>query len=91
MSEYIQFSEVIERWEWDEDEQGPYPWTPEQEEAADFFGKMDWEGGIDGLMGYGGPEMFPVEVREFAEEYERAHRRLQEALTAWGRARGVEY
>lgn len=91
MSEYIPFSSVVEEWDWDEEKDGPYPFTPEQVEAATFFHKMDWEGGIDGLYGYGGAEYFPAEVREFAEAYGQAYDRLHEVITAWGKARGVVY
>ena len=83
MSEYISFSQI------DPDE--PENWTPEQIEAADFFHKLDWEGGIDGLMSYGGPSYFPEEVRALAEVYETAFENLQNALTEWGKARGVVY
>lgn len=67
------------------------PWTEEQVEAADFLGKMDWEGGLDGLIQYGGASIFPEELQELASEYELAHNRLSAAVNDWAAERGVEY
>lgn len=82
MSEYISFSEI------DPDDS---QWSENQAEAAEFFHKMDWEGGIDGLYGYGGVESFPPEVQEYAAAYGKAYEDLKEVITAWGKARGVIY
>lgn len=93
MSELIPFSRIPSRWDWEYDN-GPdveYPYTDAQEEAAEFFSKMDWEGGIDGLMSYGGPDVFPTAVYEQALAYENALEALREAINAWAAEAGVEY
>ena len=41
-------------------------WTPEE-----FIDKYESEGGIDGLLGCGGPGCFPPEIRSAAEEIDR--------------------
>lgn len=41
-------------------------WTPE-----DFIEKYDYEGGLDGMLGWGGPGCFPPELRDAATEIER--------------------
>lgn len=84
MSELIPFSQIDE----DDEDAG---WTEGQIEAANFLSKMDWEGGVDGLMSYGGAEYFPEEVYDVAVEYERAHDALRRAIDEWAAARGVEY
>lgn len=98
MSELIPFSSIDiyscpEAW--DENHQflgyDATPWTEEQVEAADFLGKMDWEGGIQGLIGYGGAEIFPDELRELAEAYEAAEKALRKAINDWAAERGVVY
>jgi adenylate cyclase class IV len=47
-----------------------------EEEIVDFVQKMDWEGGLDGLVGYGGPDLdgVPEEIRE---EYQTAARAIE--------------
>lgn len=67
------------------------PWTEEQVEAADFLGKMDWEGGLYELLQYGGPGYFPEELQELAEDAYLAMRHLNEAINVWAAERGVEY
>lgn len=92
-NELIPFSSIPSRWDW-EYEHGTdveYPYTDAQEEAAEFLSKMDWEGGVDGLIGYGGADVFPAEIRHYAEVYEEAHDALREAINAWAAARGVVY
>lgn len=92
MSELIPFNSIPSKWDWNYDHEGEeYPYTDEQEEAAEFLSKMDWEGGIDGLIGYGGADVFPEAVREQAEAYERAHDALKEAINDWAAERGVVY
>lgn len=86
MSEYVSFSQIDS-----DDPEHIERYGVEACEAADFFHKLDWEGGIDGLMSYGGPEYFPEEVRHLAEVYETALDNLQTAVTEWGKARGVVY
>lgn len=63
----------------------------ETREAAEFYQKMDWEGGLDGLMSYGGVDFFPPEVREQARQYEQAKETLKDSLRDWAADRGVEY
>lgn len=91
MSELIPFSSIVEQWDWDEERDGPYPWTPRNVEAADFLSKMDWEGGISGLMGYGGPSYFPEELQELAIAYQEAENALRKAINDWAAERGVVY
>lgn len=38
-------------------------WTRES-----FFEKMDWEGGVGGLLSWGGPSVFPPSLRESATQ-----------------------
>lgn len=82
--EYVSFSKI-------DPYDGTEQWTVEQIEAAEFFSKMDWEGGLDGLYEYGGAESFPPEVREYANAYGKAYEDLREVVVAWGKARGVVY
>lgn len=82
MSELIPFSQI------DEDDS---QYTEDQIEAADFLSKMDWEGGIDGLIQYGGASYFPTELQELAGEYELAYNKLSAAINQWAADRGVVY
>lgn len=91
MSELIPFSSIPEKWDWDEENDGPFPYTDENVEAAEFLSKMDWEGGMDGLLGYGGADIFPEAIRHYAEAYEAAHDALRTAINEWAAARGVVY
>lgn len=90
MAELIPFSSIVEEYEWDERD-GPYPFTAEQVEAGNFLNKMDWEGGIDGLIGYGGWHYFPEPLQDLAKAYQDAHRALQKAINDWAAERGVYY
>lgn len=63
----------------------------EMQEAAAFFSKMDYEGGMEGLYMYGGEGAFPEEVRSEAQAFGRAFENLSSALTSWGESRGVRY
>lgn len=92
MSELIPFSSIPDRWDWEyyhKDE--PFPYTDANVEAAEFLSKMDWEGGLDGLLGYGGPDVFPEELYDLAVAYEDAHQTLRNAIDEWAAERGVEY
>lgn len=73
------------------DEYDEGQWTSEQLEAAGFLHKMDWEGGIDGLLGYGGSEVFPEELQELAAVAEKALGSLGRAIDKWAADRGVVY
>lgn len=91
-NELIPFSSIPSRWDWEYDHgDEPYPYTDGQEEAAEFLSKMDWEGGIDGLIGYGGAEVFPAEIRHIAERYEDVLEELRKAVNEWAAERGVVY
>lgn len=97
MSELIPFSSIdpysndffYENNEPKPEEEWPYP--PETVEAAEFLSKMDWEGGIDGLYGYGGAEVFPEPIRHLAEAYGEAFEALRKGIDDWAAERGVEY
>lgn len=92
MGELIPFSSIPDKWDWNyghPDEE--YPYTDANVEAADFLSKMDWEGGIDGLLGYGGASIFPEELHGLAVAYEEAHDALRNAIDEWAAERGVEY
>lgn len=82
MSELVPFGRI----EWGDPE-----YTEDQWIAAEFLSKMDWEGGIDGLIGYGGFHIFPEELQELAKDYEQAHDELRNAIDEWAAERGVEY
>lgn len=60
-------------------------------EAAAFFQKMDYEGGLTGLLAYGGPSVFPHELQGFAIEADAAIEELRHQVNAWAAKRGVEY
>jgi hypothetical protein len=66
-------------------------WTPEQIEAAEFLSKMDWEGGLTGLLEYGGSSVFPEELQGLAERTDQALEHLRRAVNDWAAARGVRY
>ncbi len=41
-------------------------WTRQE-----FIDKMRWEGGVVGMVGWGGPSVFPPSLREMAAQVER--------------------
>lgn len=82
MSELIPFGQIDE---YDTN------YSEQQVEAANFLSKMDWEGGIEGLIGYGGHTYFPVELQELAKAYEKASNTLRRAIDKWAADRGVSY
>ena len=54
-------------------------WTPEE-----FIDKYEYEGGIDGLLGWGGAGCFPPEIRAEAAEIDR----LSDVIHAWREEHG---
>lgn len=66
-------------------------WSEDQVEAAEFLSKMDWEGGLSGLLGYGGSSVFPEELQGLAERTHQALEHLRRAVDDWAAARGVRY
>jgi hypothetical protein len=50
----------------------------------EFKEKLDWEGGIEDLLTYGGPDMFPPEVRTEATAVDDAITALRAVLTTHG-------
>lgn len=72
------------------DEYDTEAWTPEQLEAASFLNKMDWEGGITGLLFYS-TDAFPVELRAQAEFVYQAIEDLHREVDRWTAERGVSY
>lgn len=93
MSELIPFSSIPSKWDWhyDNGEDVEYPYTPEQEEAAEFLSKMDWEGGVDGLLSYGGAEVFPADLQVSARIAYNALESLRKDINDWAAERGVVY
>ncbi len=59
-------------------------------EAADFLSKMDWEGGITGLLFYS-TDAFPEELRAQAEFVYHAIEDLHREIDRWAAERGVYY
>jgi hypothetical protein len=50
-------------------------WTDERGETwtrQEFLDKMHWEGGVAGMVGWGGPSCFPPSLREMAQQIETA-------------------
>lgn len=82
MSELIDFGRI--------DPDDPQ-WTEGQIEAAEFLSKMDWEGGLSGLIAYGGSEVFPAELQALAARTEMAIEHLNRAVNDWAAVRGVRY
>lgn len=93
MSELISFSSIPSKWDWhyENGEDAEYPFTDAQEEAAEFLSKMDWEGGISGLLSYGGASSFPEELRIVAQHADDALETLSVAINDWAAERGVVY
>lgn len=92
MGELIPFSSIPDKWDWESRHRGePFPYTDANVEAAEFLSKMDWEGGIDGLLGYGGAGSFPEDLYDLAVACEKAHNALRNAIDEWAAERGVEY
>lgn len=82
MSDLIDFGRI----EW-----GDPAYTEDQWIAAEFLSKMDWEGGLDGLMNYGGPGVFPEELYDLAVAYKTAYDALKDGINRWAAERGVVY
>lgn len=72
------------------DEDDEDQWSPEQREAASFLGKMDWEGGIAGLLYYD-TGAFPEDLRAQAEFTYQALEDLNTSIDQWANERGVSY
>lgn len=81
MSELVPFNRI----EW-----GDPQYTEAQWEAAEFLSRMDWEGGIDGLLYYS-TDVFPEELREQAEFVYNALEDLRKEIDRWAAERGVFY
>jgi hypothetical protein len=54
---------VEDRWTADDGQE----WT-----RIEFLAKMEWEGGLEGMVLWGGPGVFPPSMRELAGEIEDA-------------------
>lgn len=63
----------------------------EQREAAEFLQKLDHEGGIAGLLGYGGCGAFPAKLHGKADAADKAIEELRAAIQEWANERGVSY
>jgi hypothetical protein len=50
----------------------------------EFADKMEWEGGLTGMLEYGGSKIFPIEVRAEAKAVEAATTALRAALASHG-------
>lgn len=72
------------------DEYDGNTWTPAQLEAASFLHKMDWEGGIEGLLHYS-TDAFPEELRAQAKFAYNALEDLHREVDRWAAERGVVY
>ncbi len=60
-------------------------------EAAEFYLKLDHEGGLTALLDYGGAEFFPEPLQTAAQKAEYAIEVLEAAAAHWAAERGVEY
>lgn len=78
--------ETVPFWEVDLDDE---TLPDEKREAAEFLSKMDYEGGVVGMLDYGGPIGFPVELHGEARLAEDALNRLRRAIDKWANNRGV--
>ena len=56
--------------------------TPQQ--WREFADKLEWEGGITSLLDYGGPDIFPPEVRQDALDIDNALKSLRATLARHG-------
>lgn len=65
--------------------------SAEELEAAEFLCKMDHEGGLVGLLEYGGPDYFPEELQGQASAFATALETFDAAVDAWHSSRGVSY
>lgn len=63
----------------------------DRDEAKRFVDKMEWEGGIVGLLEYGGPTEFPDEVIALAEEVQYALTKLERAIDEYLDKCGVSW
>ena len=54
-------------------------WTPEE-----FLEKMDSEGGVVGMLMWGGPGCFPPDLREDAETIATCVSRMEKKFGEWG-------
>jgi hypothetical protein len=48
-----------------------------------FLNKLEWDGGIIGMLEYGGPECFPPELQEAAAQVEEALKELDRLLEGY--------
>lgn len=66
---------------------------PGAKEAAAFYQRMDWEGGLTGLLEYDGGEsdLWPEPLRVSAKATAKAIEDLKEMVKDWAAIRGVRY
>lgn len=48
----------------------------------DFITKVEWEGGLVGLLDWGGPECFPVELQNAAHRLDGVVKEIKAAMRA---------
>lgn len=55
-----------------------------------FLFKMDWEGGLEGFLDWGGPEEFPSErLKELARVLVTAIGDVKDEIKSWAKTQGV--
>lgn len=74
---------------WDVDIDDPNE-DPKKVEAAAFLQKLDYEGGLDGFLDWGGWEAFPMGLRADAAALETLRRNMKRAIEMWAAKRGVQ-
>ena len=60
-------------------------------EAQRLWDKLEWEGGVIGLLEYGGIQEFPDELRSYVQELEDAYDRAKVAIGDYLTRNGVDH
>lgn len=59
------------------------PQKPAPLEMDEFIDKVEWEGGIEGFLEWGGPDMAPASVRPECRIIAEALEKINETLELW--------
>lgn len=73
------------------DPYGDEPLDEVMVEAAELLQKIDWEGGLSGMIGWGGADAFPEPLRPLATAFQDSKKALEAGVREWAAERGVSW